>query len=441
MRVELLEIIGGYQLKGEIGISGAKNSAGHLLAASMLTDEDCIIHNVPEIIDTDITINIMRNCGVKVKKVAEHSYGVKADSIKTTKVNSQFGSVSRAPAIFLGALAARCKEVIIPLPGGNHIGERPLDRHLTALESLGFKVGFNGKTYFAKAQKLKSAKIFFEKNTHMGTDNVLLTACLIPGTTVIENAAEEPEVDDMINFLNSMGAKIRRIGKRRIQIEGVKKLHGTEYKAISDRNEAVTFGIVALITGGNLFLRNAVSEHMTAFLDKVLEMGGYYQVENSGIRVWPNRKLKAVNITTGCHPGFMTDWQPQFTTLLTQAKGESIVVERVHSNRFGFIKELEKMKARFLLFNPKVDQPEQFYDFDLEEGKNFYHACKVFGPASLKGTKVNVSDIRAGAALVLAALCAEGKTIISGTEHLDRGYEKLVEKLVDVGAAAKRMSI
>lgn len=437
MKGKRLKITGGRKLVGNIKISGAKNSAGHLLAASILTKEDCIVHNVPDIVDTEITINLLTDCGVRVKRLDRHSYLINASDINKTVVNSNLGRDSRAPAIFLGAIAARCGEVVISQPGGDKIGKRPLNRHMAALEKLGYKNEFDGSYYHLKADKLSSSEIVFEKNTHMGTDNILLAACLIPGMTVINNAAEEPEVDDMINYLNSMGANIKRTKPRKIIIKGVEKLHGTEYTAMSDRNEAITYGVAALITKGNVFLEGIKANQIMSFLKKIKQMGANYKIDANGIFLGFNRKLESVNITTGAHPAFMTDWQPQFTALLTQATGTSVVIERVHSNRFGYTSDLIKMGAKINLFNPQVNNPNIYYDFDPIEGSKIYHACRVVGPTKLRGINATVLDIRAGAAMVLAALCANGETILTDLSPIERGYEDLVLKLSMVGADIK----
>lgn len=434
MRQKYLQITGGSRLMGEVEISGAKNSAGHLLAASILTNEDCVVHNVPDIVDTEITINILKECGAKVNKLGRHSYLVNASGADKTNVSSSIAGDSRASAIFLGAIVARCGEVVIPQPGGDKIGKRPLDRHISALENLGYKARLEGENYYIKADKLSASEIYFEKNTHMGTDNILLVSCLIPGITVIKNAAEEPEVDDMINFLNNMGAKIRRTKRREITIDGVKKLHGTEHFVIPDRNEATTYGVAALITKGNLYLKNAIPGHIKSFLEIVNKVGSSYKVDKHGVLIVSGKQLKATNIITGAHPAFMTDWQPQIATLLTQANGTSKIIEKIHSNRLGYTKELIKMGAKIVLYNPWVKNECSYYDFDVEEGKNFYHACKIFGQSKLKGTRLTVSDIRAGAALVLAALCAEGISVLTNLGPLERGYEDLIRKLSYAGA-------
>jgi UDP-N-acetylglucosamine 1-carboxyvinyltransferase len=434
MTQRILKIRGGNKLVGNVKISGAKNSAGHLLAASILTKENCIIHNVPDIVDTTITINILVDCGVQVKRLDRHSYLINASSINKTIVNNSLAKDSRAPAIFLGAIASRCGEAAIPQPGGDKIGKRPLDRHLNALEKLGYKTSFDGSHYYLKADNLHPAEIAFGKSTHMGTDNVLFASCLIPGVTTIVNAAEEPEVDDMIEYLNSMGAKIKRIKHRKIKVEGVKELHGTEYTAMPDRNEAVTYAVAALITGGNIFLEGIKTNQIMAFLKNIKLMGAKYKVDANGVLIESPAKLKSVNMVTGAHPGFMTDWQPQITTLMTQSVGTSNIIEKVHSNRFGYVNDLIKMGANIKLYNPQIDNPNTYYDFDLIEGDSSYHACQVIGPAKLNGITTAVLDIRAGAAIVLAGLCAEGETILTGLAPLERGYEDLILKLSALGA-------
>lgn len=429
-----LIIEGGRSLEGEVRISGAKNSAGHLLAAAILSNEKSLVHNVPDIGDTEITIDILRECGVDIERVGRNSYQVDGGSAKNYRVDYFRAEESRAPVIFLGALLAKFGRVEISLPGGDRIGARPLDRHMQAFGELGYLAFFDGQRYKVEAQKIHPAHIVFERSTHMGTDNALLASCLIPGTTIIENAAQEPEVDDMIGFLNNMGANIVRVSQKRILVKGVEKLHGTEYSAIPDRNEAVTYAVAALITRGRLFLRGANEGHMRSFQRVVAEMGGEYRWSEEGIWVGYGKKLRPVGVTTGSHPKFMTDWQPQITTLFTQADGVSVVIEKVHSDRFGYLAALSKMGAKFELFNPKVKRPREYYEFDVAEVDASFHGCRVFGPAMLRGTEVTAYDIRAGAALILAGLCAKGRSSISGVRHIERGYEDLAEKLRNVGA-------
>ncbi len=267
-----------------------------------------------------------------------------------------------------------------------------------------------------------------------------MAAVLAKGITMLKNASQEPEVDELIEFLNKMGAKIKKIAPRTIKITGVKELHGMEHTLMPDRNEAVSFAVAALATKGDVLIQNARADHLTAFLEKVSQAGGGCKEESDGIRFFHQKPLKAVNIVTRPHPGFMTDWQPLWTTLMTQAEGESQVVETIHNFRFHYVSDLKKMGAQITLYNPKPKNPEKFYNFNLKDDKKkFHHAAKVLGPTPLKPIKTQVSDIRSGATLVLAALIAKGASVLTDVFHIDRGYEHLDLKLKKLCANIRRV--
>jgi len=262
---------------------------------------------------------------------------------------------------------------------------------------------------------------------------------LAEGKTVLENAAQEPEVDDLVSFLNKMGAKIKRTKPRRIEIQGVRSLKGTRHKVMFDRNEAVTFACAALATKGEVFVKNAEEKNLTAFLTKLKEIGAGLEIKNSGIRFFYQGPLKGASITTKPHPGFMTDWQALWTVLMTQAKGKSVVHETIFENRFGYVPYLQKMGAKIKLFNPALKNPEEFYNFNLADDRpEYFHALRISGPTPLRGAKIKIPDIRAGATLTLAALTAQGRTILSNIDHIDRGYENLDGRLRNLGAKIER---
>lgn len=434
-------IKGGYPLKGQVSLLGAKNASFKLLIASLLTEKECRLGNVPNIGDVQTVVAIIKALGGRVTQEGEHAYVLNNQNLSSFKIPSNLGQKSRCSSMFIGPLLARFGQVTWPIPGGgDKIGHRPIDRHLEGLNSLGVKIDSRGHLYCANAKKLKGAFYRFPKNTHTGTETLIMTAVLAKGTTVLENAACEPEVDNLIAFLKKMGAKIKRIKPRTIKIEGVQSLGGARHQVIFDRNEAVTFACVALATKGKIFVKNAESQHLTAFLEKLKEVGAGTELESSGIHFFYPKPLKPANVVTGPHPGFMTDWQPLWTVLMTQAEGESVVHETIFENRFDYVPYLQKMGAKIKFFNPEIKNPQALYNFNPEDDRpQYFHALRVFGPTPLKATKIKIPDIRAGATLTLAALAAQGETVLTNIEHLDRGYENLDERLKLLGAKIKRI--
>jgi len=440
-------INGGVPLKGQVQISGAKNAAIKMVAASLLTPHEVVLENIPRIDDVGVIVKIVENLGVKTEFLDEKVLGLNASEVFSSKIPHSLGVSSRSAVMAIGPLLARFGEVTIPEPGGCRIGLRPIDRHLEALERLGAVVEHQQGVYKITAPRLKGAEINFEKNTVMGTENILLAAVLAEGETVINNAAEEPEVDDLIALLLKMGAKIKRdeSDPRKIVIEGVRELSGARHRILPDRCEAVTFAIAAAATRGDVTLVNVRPLDLTAFTAKLEKMGVGFDIQKQSLRVWLDKgtSLKAVEIETAPHPGFMTDWQQPTGVLLAQADGESLIHETVYEERFGYIKELKRMGAKIKLLTPSeagIAFDPQNYNFDLPEAdEEPKSVAKVFGPTPLSGRKLQIPDLRAGAALVLAALAAEGQSEISGVEHIDRGYEKFDEKLRGLGAKIERV--
>ena len=432
-------IHGGFPLKGAVRLGGAKNASFKLMIASLLVDSETRLLNFSHIGDVAITKKIIESLGGKVKSCGERTLFINAKSISSFEVPENLARQSRASTIFVGPLLSRFGRAILPLPGGDKIGPRPLERHFKGLEKLGAKIRFVNGRFEASCKVLKGAFYRFKKNSDTGTETLIMAAVKAQGRTIIDNAAEEPEVDDLINFLNSAGAKIKR-KKRRIEVEGVKRLASTIYSIMPDRNEAVTYACAALGTKGDIIVENAKKEYLTAFLKKVDEIGGGYEFGNYGIRFFYKNQLKATELKTAPYPGFMTDWQPLWTTLMTQAEGESIVVETIFPNRLRFTKDLIKMGAKISLFNPKVSDKERFYNFNLEDDQeDYFHAAKIFGPTKLKPIKVRIPDLRAGATLVLAGLMAKGESILANINQVDRGYENLNGRLIELGAKIKRV--
>lgn len=441
-----LIINGGKKLQGNVAVSGAKNVALKILVAACLTDETVIIKNIPLISDFMVMVNIIKELGGEVK-INNHEAFVRVKRIKRDKISLEEGAKIRTSAMFMAPLLARTGKAIIPNPGGCRIGARPIDRTIKGLKTMGFSAVYNNKDgyfYLNKNDELINSKdtveYTFEKNTHTGTEILVMAGVLSKRKTILRNAAEEPEIDELICFLNKMGARIKRTGRREITIRGVNKLHGTSFTISLDRNEIVTFAIACIVTKGDVFIKDAHKVEISEFLKNVKEAGAGIEVKEDGIRFFYKGYIKNKNITTSFYPGFMTDWQGPWTVLMTQAKGTSIIHETVYENRFGYVDELIKMGADIKFFNPQVKNPEKIYNFNLLDNKlNYYHAIKIHGYTKLHNAVVNVSDLRAGATLVLGGLVASGESIIFGTEHLDRGYENFEERLQLLGANIKRV--
>lgn len=437
--MESFIVKGGRKLTGEISVSGSKNVSLKLITASLLTSEEVVIENVPRISDLETLLEIVENLGVKIS-FTDHTLVMQAANLSDYEIPLEAGARIRASSMLISPLLVRLGKALIPNPGGCRIGARPVDRTIEGLTKMGALVRYVSEDGYFHVQTngLVGMTYRFEKNTHTGTETLLMAAVLAKGKTVIENAAQEPEVDELIAFLTSMGAKIKR-HKRTITIEGVAKLHGTHFAVAPDRNEVVTFAIAGLITGGDLTIVNARKKDITIFLEKIDKAGGKYEEVKGGIRFYDGT-IVGTDIETAPHPAFMTDWQGPWAVLMTQATGVSIIHETVYEDRFGYVSELLKMGAHIELFNPKVKNPDKIYNFNWADNKDEYcHAAKIYGPTSLHNAIVNISDLRAGATLVLAALAAKGKTVIFGVEHLDRGYEAFEERLRSLGADIKRV--
>lgn len=438
-----LIISGGQPLRGEVEIAGSKNVALKTIVAGLLTQEQLTIENVPAISDFLLMEEIAQNLGVEIKRLPKtKTIKIKATGIKNEKVPLEMGARLRASSMFIAPLLARLGRAVIPNPGGCRIGARPIDRHIEGLKKMGVEVNYNAKDgyFYAQSKKILGTTYRFPKNTHTGTETLIMAAVLAQGKTVLENAACEPEVDDLIRLLNSMGAKIKRLKPRTIIIQGVEKLHGATFKIRPDRNEAVTFAIAALATNGRVTLKNVEKEVLKPFLDKVKEVGGLWEEQERGLKFFRKGKLRPSKIVTSYYPGFMTDWQAPWVLLMTQAEGTSIIHETIYENRFQYVEELKKMGTKIELFNPKVGNPRQFYNFNWDDNRpEYFHAARIFGPTKLHNAVLQISDLRAGATLVLAALVASGKSYLTGVEHLDRGYENFEERLRNLGAKIKRV--
>ena len=414
-------VTGGTPLYGEVGIAGAKNAVLKLMAAAALTEERCVLHNVPRISDVAILREVMGDIGFDVRRSNGDSLEIEAVEAKWLFVPLEAAAKMRASFMLLGPLLGRFGRVIIPNPGGDRIGRRPVDLHVAAMEQLGATVAYRNGYYFAEAPAdgLRGGRISFPDVTVMGTENAMLAASLAHGATVIENAAAEPEVDDLIEMMRGMGARIERTAPRRIEIEGVPRLHGVEHSVIGDRLEAETFAIAAAVTRGDVTMTGVDPVHLAAFLDVLERVGVPFETGEGQLRVRGSHdRYRPVAVETRPYPGFATDFQAPLAVLLTQADGESTIHETIYEDRLDYTRELCKMGATIEV---------------LDERR-----ALIVGPTSLRGADVEIADLRAGATLVLAALAAEGTSTITGVEHVDRGYEHIEAKLVALGAQIHR---
>ena len=439
--MEKLIVTGGKKLQGTIHVSGAKNVALKAIVAACLTNEKVIIENIPRISDFFVMAEIMQALGGKIA-IEGHTATIQMETFAKHAIPLDKAAQLRTSSLFLAPLLAGVGEAIIPNPGGCRLGARPIDRIIDGIKEFGVDITYHSDDgYFhAKTRGLIGTTYTFSKNTHTGTETLILTAVLAKGTTVLKNAAEEPEIDDLIELLNYMGAQVVRSGKREITIVGVDSLHGTTFRIQPDRNEIITFAIASLVTKGDIFIEDITTAGIEEFVEELEKAGGGYEIQKNGIRFFTKGLLKATDITTSVYPGFMTDWQAPWAVLMTQAEGVSTIHETVFENKMGYIEDLQKMGAHVEPYKPHVENPEALYNFNLEDDKSEYiHAIKVTGPTLLHNAVVKTIDIRAGAAIVLAALAASGQSTIFGVEKLDRGYEQFEERLKQLGATIERI--
>jgi UDP-N-acetylglucosamine 1-carboxyvinyltransferase len=421
---EVFRIQGGTPLKGTVPISGAKNAALKMLAAATLTGERCRFTNVPEIEDVRAMTETLQDLGVVVDHPAPNVYEVASGDVEWLFVPLEAAARMRASFVLLGPLLSRFGRVIISNPGGDRIGRRPVDLHVEAMRALGAQIEYRNGYFFATAPgRLRGAEVRFPLVSVMGTENAMLAASLADGHTVIRPAAQEPEVDDLIAFLQKMGAEVERTYEDTIEVEGRRRLRGAEHRVIPDRIEAGTFVVAAGVTGGTLRLEGAPCEHLQAFVDVVGRSGlsiacGRDTIEVDATAVGPGA-YRPTDIETAPYPGLATDLQPPTSVFLTQANGRSTVHETIFEDRLEWLTELRRMGASVEILDP--------------------HRAAIDGPARLRGTDVEIGDLRAGASLILAALAAEGTTTIRGAHHVHRGYENIERKFLDLGARIERV--
>jgi len=440
---EILKIQGGVPLEGKVKAAGAKNAVTKLLVASLISNKRCTLYNVPNIAEVEFAVAICREIGSEIHW--DRSEGVietVTQELKTAYVPQRFSGANRIPILMIGALLGRTNEdIIIPTAGGCNIGKRPIDFHIQALEKLGavieYRVMKKEGAYFAHAhQGLKGAIIQLPYPSVGATENSILAAARAKGSTIIKNAAIEPEIIDLILFLQKLGVIIAVDDDRTIHIQETTQFYDVEHTVITDRIEAASLGMAAITTKGRVLVEGAQHIHMMTFLNKLRAVGGGFDVKKEGVEFYYQGPLKGgLHIETDVHPGFMTDWQQPFVVLLTQAQGNSIVHETVYENRFGYTETLKLMGADIELFTTCLGNRTCRF-----ASHNFHHSLIVRGPTPLTGGNIAIPDLRAGFAYVMAALLAPEESSLSGVHYLDRGYEQIVEKLSSLGARIERLT-
>ncbi len=426
-------INGGKPLRGSVRVGGAKNASFKLMIAACLANTESRLLNLSEIGDVDSTQKLLEQFNVNISWSGHKTVFINPQNMHGIEMSGDEGSKSRGSTLLAAVLLAKFGRAIIPIPGGCYLGARPIDRHIDAFKSLGVRSFEQGNIITLEVEHLHGGDYRFNKKTHTGTEAMIMLAVKAKGRTVIENAGLEPEIDDLIDFLNSMGAKIRRAPLDKIIIDGVKDLNGAIHKVVPDRNAAVSYAIAALATKGDVVIEDVRIDHIRTFLEKVDQIGGKFNVFNYGIRFWYDTNLKATDIITEPEPGFMTDWQPMWSLLMTQAVGTSRIIESVYSNRLGFVDDLNSMGANIERYQPKVDNPADFYQFN-DYSEDGYYGIKIHGATLLQAKNMVVHNVREGATLTIAALIASGTSEITGISHIDRGYERLDKRLEDLGA-------
>ena len=416
--MEQYVIKGGNPLVGEVEIAGAKNAALAILAAAIMTDETILIENLPDVRDINVLLEAIAGIGAQVDRIDKSTVKINGSTIGDVSVDYEYIKKIRASYYLLGALLGKYKHAEVPLPGGCNIGSRPIDQHLKGFRALGADVDIMHGAIVAKADELHGSHIFLDVVSVGATINIMMAASLAPGRTILENAAREPHVVDVANFLNSMGANIKGAGTDVIRIKGVEKLHRTEYSIIPDQIEAGTFMFAVAATGGDVLVKNVIPKHLEATTAKLVEAGCKVEEFDDAVRIISDGKLRHTQVTTLAYPGFPTDMQPQMAVILGIAEGTSTVTESIFENRFKYVDELTRMGA------------------DIQVEGNI---AIIRGVSRYTGARVNAPDLRAGAALVIAALAAEGMSVIDDIRYIERGYEDFPAKLQSLGAQIEKV--
>ena len=442
MTEDAFAITGGNQLKGKVTLSGAKNVALKAIIAALMFDSKVVLENVPKISDVLELLHLIRKLGVKAEFTAKNTLEIDSSDLNENRVDLLHASKTRVSFMLFAPLLHRFKKCFIPNPGGCRIGARPIDRITNGLEKLGALIVYNHDTGYYEAYLNNSVhgSYSFEKPSHTGTELLVMFSLFSNGEILLENAALEPEIDELISFLNEGGAEIKRYGKN-IRIRGVDKLHQTKpFQIISDSNEAVTFAVLAIASKGEVTIENPPMDHITEFINKVKETGnGADLLKDNTLRFSYKGKIRPVSVETAPHPGFKTDWQPNWAVLMTQAKGISYIHEKVFENRFSYVMELQKLGANVAFETVKVDNPEEFYEFHYEKNKGYQQKIKITGGYPLHGGVLNIWDLRAGASLVIAALIAKGGSVVNGASIFERGYEDFIDKVQNLGGKIRKI--
>ena len=437
---------GGIPLKGEVVLSGSKNVALKVIIASLLFKGEVVLENIPHIKDIEELINLINILGGKAQFLDSNRILIDGTNLKNHKIDLLYGSKIRVSFMLFAPLLYKLNLAEIPNPGGCRIGARSIDRSIDFMKALGTDVIYEEETGYFKAKlnsSLKGTKYKFIKPSHTGCEFAILMSVFATGETIIENASLEPEIDELINFLNDSGAKIKRINQS-IIIDGVTELvQKKPFKISYDRNEAVTYAIFGISTKGDVIVHGSYEKDLVYFLKKLSEIDAGFQIlDEQKIRFFYKKIFNPTNITTIPHPGFMTDWQAPWAVLMTQANGISTIHETIFENRFGYVDELKKIGAEMEFFQPKVDDPKSFYQFNSFENKDLSklnQAIRIFGKTNLHSGVMNVSDLRAGASLLIGATIAEGESVINGASVIERGYEEIDKKLSLLGASIKKI--
>jgi len=418
--MDYFEIIGGKKLSGIIEVRGSKNAVTPILAATLLTQKECVLSNIPLIEDVFRMIEILESMGSQIKWTGKRTLKIKNDKINPEKMDFEKVKRIRSSILLLGSLSARFNHFKLYHPGGCVIGKRPLGTHFDALAKMGIDIRQNKKLYKVNAQKRKAGKIILKEMSVTATENVMMLAASLPKKTIIKIAACEPHIQDLGKFLIDMGAKIKGLGTHTLEIIGTRKLHGARHSIISDANEAATFLIMGVATKSAITIQNIQEEHLDLILEKLKEFGANFKIRKNSIKVVPTKNLRAVSkIDTRTYPGVPSDIQAPLGVLATQAKGNTLIHDSLYENRFNYIQELKKMGAKAKILDS--------------------HQVIISGPTKLKGKTITSFDLRAGATLIIAALLATGKTIIKDIYQVDRGYERIEERLKKLGAKIKRV--
>lgn len=408
-------------MRGEIDVRGSKNATTPILAATLLTKEECILNNIPLIEDVFRMIEILESMGVEVKMIGERKISVKADKVDPKNIDVEKIKKLRSSILLLGSLSARFDNFKLYHPGGCVIGARPVGTHFDAMRKMGIDITQEENVYIVNAKKRRAAGLALQEMSVTATENAMMLAASLPGRTIIKICATEPHVEDLGRFLVALGAKIKGLGTHTLEIVGSRKLRGAAHTIIPDANEAATFLIMGVATGSPIMVKNAREEHLDLVLEKLREFGADFKISKKGIQVVPAQKLKSlVKLDMRTYPGIPSDVQAPFSVLATQAAGDTLIFDTIFEGRFNYLSELEKMRAKTKLLNP--------------------HQAIISGPTTLRGSAIRSFDLRSGASLIIAALCAKGRTTIEEIYQVDRGYEKIEERLQKIGASIKRIS-